>query len=404
MVTNKNNRYQDVIFHNVKVVVDIVFSIKPLVNVLEPEVRILETESKSNVKLKDVFQLVSTQAKMQNYIWVDKLPDDISSFELAVNNFIKFSLKEEVVELYFGDSSDGLRELIERAINGNFRSLLDSKLVKSSEGFYLNVYTCGLQNRPPVVLVSACGMPVELSEKWIRVLSKHFFVITWETRGLFGWGGEGVPKVNISVDSQVSDLITILDELKISQAHLLGFCGGAVIALKAAEIQSELFPSLSVWHGDFDFANKCPKTTHQNDVEALMHIAGESISMAESYQKLFYRPSVLKSMPVHTAHLVMYPYACAKLFHLYSKLNGAIMGTDISEVIPNVSQPVLIVTSKDDNTAHPEGSRKLFQYLSNSTLVEEPCGDHLSLFDAKDNMTDLAVSFIFRLNYTTLKV
>ncbi len=56
------------------------------------------------------------------------------------------------------------------------------------------------------------------------------------------------------------------------------------------------------------------------------------------------------------------------------------MQTNVSSLLSQVTQTSLVVTSNDDNTAHPAGSRFVAERLPNARLQMEKHGDHLSLF------------------------
>jgi pimeloyl-ACP methyl ester carboxylesterase len=94
------------------------------------------------------------------------------------------------------------------------------------------------------------------------------------------------------------------------------------------------------------------------------------------------------------AHLVLYPYANPELMYRYGKLNGSIMHTAVEPLLAEVRRPALVVTSEDDHTAHPEGSRRVAEALPGATLRVEPHGDHISLFRARGATPHLARTFL----------
>jgi pimeloyl-ACP methyl ester carboxylesterase len=116
---------------------------------------------------------------------------------------------------------------------------------------------------------------------------------------------------------QAEDLFAVMNHFGVEVAHLMGHCGGAVIALMAAS-----------------------------------------------------------SRPMRVASISL------------------IMDTDMSCVFSKVVHSTLIVTSEEDNTAHPAGSRIAAEKLRNAILHVEPRGDHMSFFDAEPKITELAVRFI----------
>ena len=101
-----------------------------------------------------------------------------------------------------------------------------------------------------------------------------------------------------------------------------------------------------------------------------MTIAAHSRTAAQSVQAAFWQVA-LTSTPAALAHLVLYPYTSAELFYRYCRLNGTLARTDVEQYLTSVKQPTLVVTSEDDETAHPQGSRQLAQGLPNACLRVE---------------------------------
>jgi pimeloyl-ACP methyl ester carboxylesterase len=223
-------------------------------------------------------------------------------------------------------------------------------------------------------------------------LGKDHFVITWESRGLFEEPSD-FDALGFDVATQAEDLFAVMDHFGVKTAHLLGLCGGAVIAMEAAAAQPARVTSMSLWHGDFDLGSGSLKTMHQRNLQALITIAAAGRAQAASVHKLFLQSDVIKLRP-DLAHLILYPYATAEMFFRYGKLNGSIMNTDVSNLLERISHPTLVVTSEDDSTAHPDGSMRVAKGIPNAILHVEPHGDHLSLFDAQPHITALAARFI----------
>lgn len=261
----------------------------------------------------------------------------------------------------------------------------------SSDGLPLTVYSGGA-GPEAVVLVPACGMPATLAESWLRFLAREFHVVTWDSRGLFGPLGHDVD-FTVDTAAQARDLFSVMDHFDVRAAHVVGLCGGAVIGLAAAAARPERVRSLSLWHGAYELAGGSPRTKFQNDLIELMSIAAMSRVAADSVQAAFCQVT-LTNTPVELSHLVLYPYTSAELFYRYCRLNGALARTDVEPFVSEVRQPTLVVTSEDDATAHPQGSRLVADALANATLRVEPHGDHTSLFQADDGLPAVAAEFI----------
>src|SRR5690348_5120827 len=101
-----------------------------------------------------------------------------------------------------------------------------------------------------------------------------------------------------------------------------------------------------------------------------MAIAASSRAAARSVHATFCQMA-LTSTPAELAHHVLYPYANAELFYRYCRLNGRLATTDVGRYLAKVHQHTLVVTSRDDETAHPQGSKQVADGLSNARLRVE---------------------------------
>jgi 3-oxoadipate enol-lactonase len=218
-------------------------------------------------------------------------------------------------------------------------------------------------------------------------------VLTWESRGLFADTADFDGATD--VDAQTRDLFAVMDRFAVGSAHVVGLCGGAVVAVCAAAAEPDRISSLSLWHGDFDLGPDTPKTDHQRNLQALMGMATRTrVSASAIHATLCH--SMSQNVPPDLAHLVLYPYATPELLFRYCQLNGAIMEEDISGKLARIGQPTLVVTSTDDSTAHPDSSREVAARLPNATLLVREHGDHISLFRGSARLLDAAVDFISR--------
>jgi pimeloyl-ACP methyl ester carboxylesterase len=242
-----------------------------------------------------------------------------------------------------------------------------------------------------MVLALPCAMPVGIASEWLRALANRFYVITWETRGMFGLDDD-FDVLEHGVRSQVADLHSLLEHFHSASAHLMGICGGAAIALAAAS--SERIASLSLWHGDFELGSEAPQTKHRYDLQDVMAIARTSRTHASKLHASFRSPRVLSSLlREELAHYLLYPYASAELLYRYGILNGNLMQTDCRPLLPRINKPVLVVTSAADQTTHPDGSRFVARNIAGSRLCEFSSQTHLSVFQAPTELVELAVTF-----------
>lgn len=261
-------------------------------------------------------------------------------------------------------------------------------------GTTIPAYSRGRADAPAIVLAVPCGYPAVLCAAWMRALSTDHFVVTWETRGMFG--NELTPEefeaLGGSVSAQAEDLWAVLDEAGVERAHLMGLCGGAVIAAQAALLRERAVASLSLWHGDFS-GSVGVLTDHQRNFKALLEIAACGRDVAALVRESLMSVA-LDGLPAELSRLLASPYESDERFYRYAVLVAATMNTDMGETLSRVTAPALVVTSGDDRTAHPDGSAWAARTLPNAYLRERGGGDHLSAFAADAECRRLLAEFL----------
>lgn len=83
----------------------------------------------------------------------------------------------------------------------------------------------------PLVLIRGLGSDLQAWALQVPALAKHFRVITYDNRGA---GRTSCPDKPYSIAGMADDLATLLDELKIAKASVLGYSMGGMIAQEFA--------------------------------------------------------------------------------------------------------------------------------------------------------------------------
>jgi 3-oxoadipate enol-lactonase len=389
-----------------------VLSVKPLVNALDRPVRVASVSGPRSEEMASLPALVEPGEGSRETAGMARLLDrvaarlgapqlalgpglalaDLDVFEHAVSHRLDLTLPGEPERRVPVASLPEVDEVVDEVLRASLPQGCARAEVLSFDGAPLRAYALGERRDRAVIIASACGGPVDLTELWMRRLAAEHLVITWESRGLFAETPD-FDELAHDVTAQVADLFAVMDHFGVAGGHLMGLCGGAVIALAAAAAQPERASSLSLWYGDYELGPECPKTAHQQDLQSFLSMAGEDRMIAASLRRVFCRSLRGNSLP-DLAHLILYPYASDELLFRYGRLNGSIMSTDVSPLLGRLSQSTLVVTSLDDTKAHPAGSRLVAAGLANAKLHVEPHGDHITLFHADPGITELAERFL----------
>lgn len=314
----------------------------------------------------------------------------LSSFEL----FISKKISQALDFSYDGFDAPGPFEAVLASFDfsGAVPHIETSRLI-TRDGVLLAVYASNHRQRPPIVLALPCGMPFDLCRDWFDALSERYFVVTWETRGLFG-ECETFDQVDVDTPAQVADLFAVMDHFELHSAHLMGICGGAAIVLCAAAAHRERAQSLSLWHGDYNLGDDSLRTPHQQNFEWLMETAAQDRAEALDLQAMFVDQKTLATTPEPIAHTVLFPYVNPELFYRYARLNDALNKTELLSTLPRITAPTLVVAGDSDSTTHIGGSRLIAQSIEGAVLFVEKDGSHLAFFERAAESKKTAFEFI----------
>ena len=376
-----------------------VLSVRPLVDVLEHPVFVAplaggdQFNGENEVVLERLLNRIAGHCRAPEFEVLKSHCDaQLTPFERIVSNRLRdcgpyqAALREAHLDL---SAVDGI---IQSTILESFEYKFNSTEIRSFDGTVLKAYAAGSPLSPAIIIIPACSMPVKLCELWINFLSRDHFVLAWETRGLFGELAD-VDSLRWDTSAQVKDLFAVMDHYGVNAGHMMGLCGGAIVALMATHDSPERISSLSLWYGDFELGPAVPKTMYQQNLKEVMLMSGAGRSEAAATHELFCS-AMINNVRADLAHLIIYPYATPELLFRYGKLNGSIMSTNVEALLGNIPQRTLVVTSQDDSSAHPAGSRYVASRLPNAMLHVKPHGDHLSFYEATPDLTELVLRFL----------
>lgn len=260
-------------------------------------------------------------------------------------------------------------------------------------GLTLAAYASPRRQGKAVVMVLPCGMPFDLCQAWFQCLGQRHFVVTWESRGLFG-ECEDFDALDCSAGAQTSDLFAVLDHFGIEDAHLMGICGGGMIVLAAAASRPQRAHALSLWYGDYALADPALRTHHQENFAWLVQAAAEGREAAAELHGMFLEQSLLATVPDDIAHHALLPYANHESLYRYARLNHGLNQSGIEPLLARIDAPALVVSGETDTTTHAGGSAFVARGLRNARLCIEAGGDHQGFFSAPERSRSTAFEFI----------
>lgn len=261
--------------------------------------------------------------------------------------------------------------------------------VRSFDDFPLVAFRSGAPKSPPVVLINAYGMPFELMAPLGRQLADGLRVITWESRGAPGLSGELVAE-RCRSDTHARDLAAILVAEGCGPAHIIGWCTGAPVAVKFAELFPTSVRTLTLLNGAFPLAG-LPRTPFQESMRSLMPKVAASLDAARFYHRVVFGGEhggderaqvsrVLGEVDPSLVHLTSLSFRSPAALHRYALLLREFFAELDEREPPSVTAPTLVLTGTNDQVADPVAAAAVGAQIPGARQIEMTGGDHYSMY------------------------
>lgn len=99
----------------------------------------------------------------------------------------------------------------------------------NTANIYFQVF--GEESKPAIILIHGHGEDWHTFNKQIKPFSKLYKIVTIDSRG---HGRSSFGMYPLTIEFMANDVITVMNELKIGQAHIIGFSDGGNIAIQIA--------------------------------------------------------------------------------------------------------------------------------------------------------------------------
>jgi non-heme chloroperoxidase len=244
---------------------------------------------------------------------------------------------------------------------------------------------------PPVVLIAGFGMSHPVWDGEAReLLSAGHRVICLDLRGT---GRSDKPAGGYDVARLTQDVATALETLSVTGATVVGWSFGGQIAFKLAAERPELVSRLVLLCSNGVRASRSEAFPFGGPPEKLM----QALQGAERTDRLAARHKTIASgfagePDPHaldflvSVQLQMPSWAAVACYESY-------LLTDLIELIPRVTIPVLQILGEQDSVTPPAGAQWLAERLADARIVAlEGCG-HYPMFEAAGELDRALLEF-----------
>lgn len=253
-------------------------------------------------------------------------------------------------------------------------------------------------NNRAQVIIFIHGFPFNKS-MWntqVEALIENYRVITYDVRG---HGNSDLGDEDFSIELFASDLLGLMDALKIEKAMLCGLSMGGYIALNAITNFPKRFNALllcdTTCMGDSPDAKENRMIAIESiNINGLEHYATESVKKLfapESFVTNKDKIATIKTMIMETSEISL----CRTLIALSNR-------TDTCDKLSKIAVPVLIVVGKEDKITPLSSANLMQKKIKGSILKIVEHAGHLSNIENSYEFNNYLMEFVSSVNKRTI--
>jgi len=260
----------------------------------------------------------------------------------------------------------------------------------TANGISVNYTLDGPASAPVVMLSHSLATDLSMWDPQMKALTTRYRVLRYDTRG---HGGTDAPAEAYTLDQLAHDARTLLQALGIAKVHWVGLSMGGMIGQTLALKSPELFLSLSLC----DTSSRIPaeakplwadriKTAQSQGMEPL--VEG---TISRWFTAPFREQHKDVVDPVRTMIRRTPPQG-------YAGCCAAISALDLTDRLPAIKLPTLIVVGEEDQGTPVAASQAIQAKIAGSQLEILKSAAHLANMEQPEAFTKALTSFLARLS------
>jgi 3-oxoadipate enol-lactonase len=253
-----------------------------------------------------------------------------------------------------------------------------------ANGIHVNYALEGPPSAPVITLSHSLATDFTMWEPQMEVLKARYRVLRYDTRG---HGGSDVPEGPYSLDQLAEDVHDLLQALKIEQTHFMGLSMGGMIAQVFALKYAHMLRSLILCDTMSQVAQQAKPIWDERIMIA--ETQGMEPHVEPTIERWFTKP--FRSSPVADRVRAM---VRATNPRGYIGCSRAIMGLNLTERLPGIRLPTLIIVGEEDPGTPVAASQAIHQKIKGSNLVILKSAAHLSNIEQAEAFNKSVISFL----------
>jgi 3-oxoadipate enol-lactonase len=241
----------------------------------------------------------------------------------------------------------------------------------------------GRADAPWIVLSNSLGTDLSMWAPQLTALGEHFRVLRYDTRG---HGQSDAPRGPYTIERLTSDVIALLDELKIERAHFCGLSMGGLTGIALGARHGERVERLVLCNTAAKIGS--PEVWNPRIAKA----RGEGMAVLadpviERWFTVGFREREAQRVNALRDQLA------ATDAEGYASNCEAVRDADLRAEVGNITAPTLVIAGTHDFATTPEQGRALAQNIRGAQYVELDAS-HISNIEQSELFTRTLVDFL----------
>ncbi|MFI5053375.1 MAG: alpha/beta fold hydrolase [Acidimicrobiia bacterium] len=269
----------------------------------------------------------------------------------------------------------------------------EARVVDTHDGGAL--YTIGRGEGPPIVFAHGVTLTSRVWAKQFDTIPEAGFrVVAFDSRG---HGESTIGESGHSVDNLADDLRSVLEALDLRDAVLVGHSMGGMavqaFAIRHPEVIRDRVRGLVLMS---TAARNLVSDAHRvrGAVERITTLTPDFAALMRQRNLGFLLARVGFGNDPHASHVEATRQMLAGCSRATLRDAGrAILALDLTEGLPSLTAPSLVLVGTADALTPPRDSRQIADLLPNARLVEFPGAGHMLMYERAEEVDDLIVEF-----------
>lgn len=241
----------------------------------------------------------------------------------------------------------------------------------------------------PVVLIHGMGFGADYWTPQIEALAKKYHVIAWNMPG-YG-GAPALP--HMSFPALTESLLTLLDSMAVSKAHIIGHSMGGMVALDFAATYPDRVRTLTLFGAspafpppDSDFTKAFVKARL-----APLEAGGDMADAARETERDHFGPETNMQ-----GRKIAFDCMSACPPDVYRQSLECLQSFDRRDALPTLAMPTLVIGAEVDINAPAKGAEKMAARIPGAEYICLPGLGHLANLEAPDAFNRVILDFLAR--------